>query len=323
MLTDDVRFEGWDVRDWQRLLSLFRRPGLRRGEATGPSGGVIAVHDGGRLYKLLHTRVGRLELVGQPWPVSPEQLAATHDAAWAVSLHTGALDEVMERFGARATRGEDIVTQALSIAAIVREMAIEGAIDAWPARLASLRLPSASVIASTLSSLCPEGRVLAVGLFEDGDLFTAIAIRRRASGFDLVLGPDDLRGPMGLLSGDWRRDYRHLARAVEERAGPLAAGLFTETSTLSSLASGGSPGAWARAVAVRDVIVSPMSGPALLPLVVDAVHGTLHTARALGERYDPTGRVAPALRALWGEPADGEAARPGTLATAVRAFFDR
>ena len=70
MLTDDVRFEGWDVRDWQRLLSLFRRPGPRRGEATGPSGGVIAVHDGGRLYKLLHTRVGRLELVGQSWPVT-------------------------------------------------------------------------------------------------------------------------------------------------------------------------------------------------------------------------------------------------------------
>ena len=302
MLTRDVRFEGWDVDSWLRFLALFERETPVPVPASR-SGGVLAVHDGGRLRKLLHTRVGRLDPVEQTWPIALDALAERHEAAWAVSLHMGALDEVMERFGARAQRTDDIVAQALSLATIVREMAVEGAITAWPMRLATLRLPSPQVVARAASSLCPEGRVLAGGLFEDGHLVTAIVVRRRKDGFDSVLGPGELSPHMGLQSGDWRRDYAHLVRAIGRHVGPLSAGVFTETRTLRRLLADSSPGAWARAVAVRDVIVSPMSFAAALPLVVDATRGAIVTARALSERYDPTGRIAPVLRHLRADPA--------------------
>lgn len=297
MLTRDVRFEGWDAASWLRLLSLFERPAPDAPIAPSDrAGGVLAVHDGGRLRKLLHTGVGRLDPIAQPWPVSLEALAEAHGAAWAAAFHMGALDEVMERFGARAKRSDDLVVQALSLATIAREMANEGAIEAWPFRLASIRLPSAQVVTRAIESVCPVGKTIAFGLFEDDALVTALLLRRRADGFDLVLGPDEVSEAMGLLSGDWRRDYAHLARAVARKVGPLSAGVFTETQTLRRLLADPTPGTWARAVLVRDVIVSPMSLASAIPIAIDAARGAFATARAIGERYDPTGRLAPVLR---------------------------
>jgi hypothetical protein len=319
VLTRDVRFDGWDVGSWLRFLALFEREEAAL-VPTSRSGGVMAVHDGGRLRKLLHTRVGRLDPLEQTWPVALEALAERHEAAWAVSLHMGALDEIMERWGARATRSDDIVAQALSLAAIAREMAVEGAIAAWPMRLEALRLPSTQVVSRAASSLCPEGRVVAGGLFEDGHLVTAIVVRRRADGFDSVLGPGELLPHMGLQSGDWRRDYAHLVRAIDREVGPLAAGVFTETRTLRRLLADPAPGAWARAVAVRDVIVSPMSFAAALPLVVDATRGAVVMARALSERYDPTGRLAPVLRQLRADPATPRG--PRSLIDLARRLID-
>ena len=319
MLTRDVRFEGWDSVSWLRLISLFARPEVEKKESHR-SGGVLAVHDGGRLRKLLHTRVGRLDPRAQPWPVTLEALAEKHGAAWAIAFHMGALDEVMERFGARARREDDLIVQALSLAQIAREMALEGAIEAWPTRLGAMRLPSAQVVTRAIESVCPVGRSVAGGLFEDGHLVTALVVRRRADGFDLVLGPDELVPSMGLLSGDWRRDYAHLARAVTATAGPLSAGVFTETRTLRRLLADPTPGTWARAVLVRDVIVSPMSIAAALPIAIDAARGAFATARAIGERYDPTGRVAPALRLLRA----GEGPRgPRSLVDVARRLLDR
>src|SRR5262249_32518042 len=74
-----------------------------------------------------------------------------------------------------------------------------------------------------------------LGLFEQGELWTSIALRRGPAGFNLVLGPDEVRSDMGLLAGDWRRDYRHLSRAIEDRGGPLALGCYAEVATLRKL----------------------------------------------------------------------------------------
>ena len=90
MLTPDVRFEGWTTETWTRFLHLWKPRATPDREATRPRGGVIAIHEGGRLRKLLHTRTGRLDPRG-PWPISLSELAETHHASWALAAESGAL----------------------------------------------------------------------------------------------------------------------------------------------------------------------------------------------------------------------------------------
>src|SRR6185295_13487935 len=74
------------------------------------------------------------------------------------------------------------------------------------------------------AQVCPAGRTILVGLFEERELWSSIALRRGPGSVDLILGPDEVRGDMG----------------------PLA-------------------GAWARAVAVRDLILSPVLAALAIP----------------------------------------------------------
>jgi hypothetical protein len=304
VLTRDVRFEGFTAGDWSRLLALFQS--TKRGALRGVGGtdedeslgGVIAIHDGLKLRKLLHTRVGRLDLRDHPWPLSVKELADRHHASWGVALREGALEEVMERFGARATQDQDILMQGIIIGQILRDLAAEGAIETFPTKIRALPTSTHGVIFGTLRSVCPENHVLLTGIFEEGELFTSLALRRQREGFDLVMGPDELRPAMGLLSGDFRRDYRHIVRATENLAGPLAMGLFTERKTLLKLIAEDNPGAWARAAAVRDVVFAPLPATIAVPLGIDATRGFFAAAKSIAMRLDWTGLVAPTLQAI-------------------------
>ena len=137
-------------------------------------------------------------------------------------------------------------------------------------------MPHERVLVRALDALCPEGKVMLLGVFEDGALFTAIVARRKGHGFDLLLGPEKLRSEMGLVSGDWRRDYRHLARAAERAAGPLALGCFGELETLRDLrplprhrALG--PRRWLRGTS----FLSPAVPAVALPLGIDVGRAAL------------------------------------------------
>jgi hypothetical protein len=159
-------------------------------------------------------------------------------------------------------------------------------------------VPAPAVVRGTFESVCPPGKSAVIGLFEAGELWTSVAMRVGPSGVDLIFGPDEVRGDMGLLAGDWRRDYRHLYRAVEERGGPVALGCYAEVSTLRKLVVDPNPGAWARAVAVRDVILSPVPAAIAIPLGIDAGRAALSALRMIAERVDPIGVVGPTVRAL-------------------------
>lgn len=137
-----------------------------------------------------------------------------------------------------------------------------------------------------LETFCPNDRAAVIGIFERGELWTSVAFSRRDGVIDVVLGKNALREGMGLLSGDFRRDYRHLARAAEERLGNLALGCFAERETLEKLISAPSPGSWARAVAVRDVIISPFPAFMALPLGLDAMKAAMVVLQSLTERFD-------------------------------------
>jgi hypothetical protein len=317
LLTADVRFEGWTTEDWMRFVRLWQPRATPEREPTRPRGGVIVVHEDGQILKLVHTQRGRLDpawslepahapeadaralalRTGQTAPLA--DLARAHHASWALGLRLGALDEIMERFGARARRGDDITDQALQLVTITREMMNEGAIASWPQRLRGFPVPTAHMVHRTLDALCADGKVLVLGLFDASGLWTCFVARRRGGGFDVIAGPDELRPALGLLSGDWRRDYRHLARAVEDRYGPLGFGCFAELGTFRALQTDSRPGAWSRAVAVRDVLIAPMPIAVGVGLGVDGIRYAMQSLRLLTERVVPVallGSVVDAAR---------------------------
>jgi len=292
MLTRDVRLEGFTASDWVRLADIVH-PRRRKQRAGVPRGGVVAVVQGARLRKLVSTRQGRLELADHSWPVPLEELAARYDARWAVELSSGALEELMDRFAERLRPDQDLLAQSLVLLGVFRELEAKGSLRFWPWRLGQFPLPSERVVVRALDAFCPDGKSIVVGMFEEGVLATCFSARRRGSGFDSIVGPDLLRPEMGLLSGDWTRDYRHLARAVEERLGPLALGLFAEQTTWQRLADQPTPGAWAAAVAARDIILSPVAPALAVPLGMDVGRAAIAGVRELAQRFGAAGFFGP------------------------------
>jgi hypothetical protein len=217
-------------------------------------------------------------------------------ASWALAAHVDALGEVMERFGSRARRTDDIVDQALSIAAVVREMMTEGSIESWPRRLRGVPAPAPSVVRRALDATCADGKCIALATFEDGDLWTAIVARRRGNGFDVLAGPYELRASMGLLSGDWRRDQRYLVDTIEEAYGELSLGLFGLQNEVRALVMNPEPGVWSRAVALREIIFSPMPPSIALAVGFDGARYAFEGLRAVTSRVDLFGLVDPTLQ---------------------------
>jgi hypothetical protein len=148
-----------------------------------------------------------------------------------------------------------------------------------------------------IDSICKEGHAIALGVFKEGALWTSLVVRRGSRGFDMIAGPDELRSAIGLLSGDWRRDVRHVVSAVEDRYAPLALGCFGELDTLHQLQADGRAGAWSRAVAVRDVVLSPMPLAIGVALGIDGARYAFDTIRTLTPAM-PLAFMEPALRAI-------------------------
>jgi hypothetical protein len=297
MLTNDVRFEGFTSRDWERFLALWKPRAAPTQEASRRRGGLLVVHDGNVVRKLVHSERGR-RVPGRAWPVALAALAAEERASWVFVAKDGALETFMDRWAQRTRRGDDLTAQLLTFATIGDELLNEGSIALWPNRLAGVRVPTEAMVQKALDILCPDGKSLLLGVFHEGDLDTSMLLRRRGKAFDLFAGPDELRPLLGHMSGDWRRDYRHLARASELRYGPLHLGVFVDRDVFLQLQTDASPGAWARAVAVRDVVVTPMPPVLALGLVADAARVLFEPASRVLPRVDPTGLGTPAVKGI-------------------------
>ncbi len=298
----ELRFEGFTCQDWERVLDLFQplRPRGEPRDLDRPQGAIVAVHADGRLRKMLHTQVGRLRLddVAADWPLSAEQLARRHDASWAFVIRSGALEHVMERLGVRITRHDDFTAQCLHFLELAQQQVEAGNIEIWPHRLQGLPFPTKGMVDRTIDSVCPPGKAMLLGLFDKQQLWTSIALKRGADGFEAIVGPEPMREQVGLLSGDFRRDHRHLARAVSDQLGPLSLGCFADYRTFRNLEVDGTPGAWALAVAVRDVVLYPVPPAMALPLGLDVGRAALSALRTVASRIDATGVFDPALSML-------------------------
>jgi hypothetical protein len=282
VLTPDVRVEGFDSTEWSRLSDLFRA--ARAVDPNVERGGVVAVTTGPRLRKLVSTERGRLDPAAEPWPQDLEAIRVRHHARWAAELAFGALDELAERFADRVRPGQDFLTQSLELIETLRELEARGSLRVVPGSLAAWPVPKEHVVLSVADALCPPGKTIVLTAFENGDLYTCLAARRGERGFDLLIGPSELRPDIGFLSGDFRRDYRYVAEAVERRVAPLALGCYAEIATFRRLARGDILGGWATAVAARDVILSPAPAALALPLGLDIGRAAFAGFRALADR---------------------------------------
>lgn len=283
MFTADCQVLDFTAQDWLRLPDLFRQPGAPPARAAS-AGGILAVRDGQRLVKVTSLVRGRLPLP-RGGTASAEQLASEHDGAFACVLSTVALEQFGDRFARRMSRGQSFHAQVEAFIAAMRELEQEGEVELWPQRFADWPIPTEQAFKSALDLVCPDGKSLVVGAFDQGELYTALCLRRRGAAIDLVMGPDRVRRDMGLLSGDFSRDYRYLGAAVEARLGPLAVGCYAELDTFRRLARDPVPGAWASAVAARDVVLTPVTPGVAVPLGVDAGRAVLSFAKGLAGRF--------------------------------------
>jgi hypothetical protein len=293
MFTRDVRFEGWTTEDWSRLLGLWKSSPEPTTAAAG--GGLLIIHSAGRIRKMLHTKRGRIDKDGVRWPTPLPPLAAQHGASWIVAAPTGGLERLAERFGSRCRREDDLATQARLLLDILRELASDGIIEVWPHRIDRFALPKRAPFQHTLSALFPQGHLVGMALFHQGELYTSIAIKREPGGISRIVGPEELRRRLSFLSGDFRRDYRYTLEAMEDTIGPVALGCFSELSIFRDLQGSSSWGRWLRALAVRDVIITPTPTSLARPLAADAAAWASVAADSLGQRWGALGL----LLSLW------------------------
>jgi len=285
MFTADIQVLDFTTQDWQRLADIFRAPGPT--PTAVPPGGLIAVRHGDRIVKLISTTRGRLPPpeAGLSVDTSAGALARAHGATFAAIISSTGLEQMGDRIARRLLPAQTFHGQLEAFVAGMRELEQEGEVQLWPTPFADWPVPTERALGAALDLVCPEGKSLVLGAFERGELYTAVALRRRAAGFDCVMGPDRLRRDMGLLSGDFSRDYRYLGTAAEARLGPIAVGCYAELRTFRRLSAASEPGAWATAVAARDVVLTPVTRGVALPLGVDAGRAAFAFAKSLAARF--------------------------------------
>ena len=210
-------------------------------------------------------------------------------------MRLGALDEVMERFGARARRGDDLTAQALQLVTIVREMIDEGAIASGRSACAGCPVPTPHVVRRTLDALCPDGRAIALGLFDHDGLWTSFVARRRGGGLRRHRGARraaaGARAPLGRLAARLpapRARGRGSLRAARLRvlrrrdALPRAA-CCQALGTLAALQVRLPP---AQLEATSTTVTDGTTDAGILPLVVGILFGTAAVIAASALAWD-------------------------------------
>jgi hypothetical protein len=250
-----------------------------------PSGGLVLVADGTHVRKALHTVDGRLD----PSRIEPgtplDELARAYRVRWVLRIHPGALRLFSARVGLRLERADDLEGQVLKLLAVLRDLETEGALELYPSGLRAVPIPSARTMKLFWDAVCPIGKSIFVAAFDGSDVSTSVAMHRGPRGFDRIVGPERVRRDTGLRSRDWRQNYRGVARAAELAVGPLALGAFAEEHTWFRVARDRTPGAWAAAVAARDIVFHPIAPALAIPLGIDIGRVAWALARDLADRF--------------------------------------
>ncbi|MBI5513878.1 MAG: hypothetical protein HY909_08930 [Deltaproteobacteria bacterium] len=305
MIAPGTRIEGFDARSWHRLVTLVA-PGFasqapharhtRRGE---PGGALLVFFDDDRAV-CLHSHRGALPTDGWEGPSGLEAFARRWDTRFAVALRVGAWEALLDRVAGRMLPGDDGWTTLTQVLGAARELEDEGSLALLPKLGAGVPLPPTEVLRRAWDLVLPDGQTAALALFDDGALDTALVLVRRRGRVEQVLGPEALLRRTGPLGGDPRRDYRVIHAALEASLPPVAFGVYASTEVVRALLRG-EPGDWARALAVRDVLVHPMPPWLAMTTGASALRGAaVQTRRLLGalEANELLGPFSRQLRGL-------------------------
>ncbi len=321
MISADLRVEGFDSRSFGNLVGLFAPQVMARhdrelapsddpevdasDELAGASGTlVIVVSASGAVLKALHTDVGRIRGLERAEPHELPLLAERFHARRCVRLVEGAAEEITERIAIRIERDDDYVAQWLVIARAIREAIEGGLVSVWPRPLAAVPIPTAGMVRRALDTVLPDERALVIMLWSAQAPWTAAVLRRRRGDVDLLAGPDLVARWTGPLGGDWRRDHRIVTAAIDEHVAPVHLGIYGDIASVRRLLRSAEPGAWAEAVATREIIVQP--SPPYVAVALGAVAARAvadRSARALGG-FDALRALAPLATYVRGRVAE-------------------
>jgi hypothetical protein len=314
VIAPHIRIDGFDALAWGRLLSLVtgldpERPPAEREAAAGDAqaaatgegagsarayGTLVIVEDAEeRALAAFQTRRGPIPVQQYTGRTSLAALCAEHGAERAVCVRQETVPVLLQRASQALDLKAGYVAQWLTLASVARQLSDEGLLYLWPPPKRRMPLSSERMLERALDLLLPEGYALALVLWQGTELWTGAALRRRGSAIDWMAGPDRLRAWTGPLGGDWRRDHLVIGRAVSRAVAPLHCGIYAQAGTLQSLLRDPDPGAWARAIVVRDLIIHPAPPYVGVAVGADAFRAVAaHSSRWL-RGLDLTAALAP------------------------------
>lgn len=299
MIDPAIRIVDLDPREWKNLVRFLSTPAPLPGpEGARRSGGLFLLHAGGKVVKAVHTSRGRVGGIGwedPPGPGALKALARAQGVRWVVALEEGALDELMHRVQERVRMEQGSLDQGLEWARALRELLQERRIAVHPRPLEGVPIPQATTLTRALDLALPDDRTAVAYLFDGPDVWSSIVLRKTRGVIDLVAG----HRALGLHPAEIRSflDYPRILDAVKRKFGEPHAGFFAERRTVERLFADPRPGTWARAYALREVIVEPMTPWAGVMLGSGVVREAFDRSKRLLSRLDPLGLAQPLARA--------------------------
>jgi len=302
VINEDFAFFGFDDRSWDRLVSLF----LGEKASRRPRGVLVVVVDADRApVASFHTATGSLDPAALPPLSDLEALCDATDAGACIVIRERAMADIEHYLAEPLDPDQDFATRVMRFAHVLRELGNGNWLRIWPNPLPNLLLAAAPAAKPALDLFLPDGHSVVLGVFEAGELWTGVALRRRSGTFDVLAGPGAISQWTGPLGGAWRRDQRVLTRAVEKELGPLHVGLFMELSTARTLLRGAQAGDWAMAYASRALIVHPLPVYAAAGLGIDVLTGVTQYAMQAMEQMEPEELVT-IVQGFWRGLTDGK-----------------
>ena len=282
MLSTNLRVTGFDAVTWGRFISLFESRRRRVHEDHRNSYGIVVVVEDPNGHACA-------AFIGDRGPIAADNyksredlpaLCAEHRVRRGMALKLGTIEELTERATAQMLRTDDYAGQWLALLSAARELEREGALYFWPEPRNAVPLPTPQLVTRALDVVLPDEHSFVAALWEDAELWTALVLRRRGGQFDLIGGPELVLDTVGPLSGDFRRDHRAVSRAISTSIAPLQLGIYTQRKRFERLLREAEPGAWAKAIALREIIIDPAPAYVHFAIGADALRAT---ARRTGE----------------------------------------
>lgn len=276
MLSEDFAFRGFSAASWDALLTLM---GQRTREQKTARLVVVEAPDRSAIAAFTTTGV-IVDVAEYKGRDDLGQLCKHYGCVTGIVVREGTVERVSRHTAQQTATGADLFDQVLPLLHALREAELQGAIYRYPPPTL-VPLPTAFMLRKALDLILPDQHSLVFGVWEQGQLWTGMVLRRRAGLIDLCAGPDAISDWVGPLGGDFHRDHRTITYAVGRSVAPVHIGLYAERKQLEALLRNAEPGAWLKAVALREIVFDPAPPYVGAALGADAARATAQRARAL------------------------------------------